>query len=685
MPPPVPQAPLLPPGYAVAVQHPGQHPQVLQPQPGGAPNQHAYPIPPPPQQLTPVTGGITMIPGVTIVQDSSGMIPQFLVISREKTGKCVAGSTRVIDFSGAHTTIAALVKANEARKSDGVVPEAGRALTMGHGGLISEARVINWFANGKAQLYRLETQSGRSIEATASHKFQTQRGWVALQDLNLEDDRVFVVAEYPRQMFWRGQAKALSIAALVAYCIADGYLEPHLTFTKNEDEVREDFIGALTELGDRHSIVVQDEKHSTAVRVLGVDKSKLVRTLTNMGLMGLRSGDKFIPDEIGTWSRQAVSVFLARLFTCDGSIEATGKVSYSSKSRRLVEQVQHLCTRFGIVGTIRTKKIDGADYGAELIIGSRSNVIAFADSIGMLGEKGRVLATHRAALASRTTTEGVETQLWRHGPYLLDRIESVTPTRVDEVYDIEIEEHHNFIANDFVVHNSTLGTTLVNWPRSGMHPLFFAFDESGPNSCLKLGYQPHVMKVAKMSGLRTIDKARDGLTRLEANIVNLRNLYGSIIVDCASTMVDLLHEDARRGKNPNPQSHFGDALMWSREVMHRLLSLGLPIWWLAWLREAETVEEKMGTGEVKVKKLIPGGANILGNFRNILSGKVQHIFILEKRNVGPHPAADEAGFVRLFHTRDHDNVRAGGRFSHLLPPEMPANCQQVMNIVLAAK
>ncbi len=231
--------------------------------------------------------------------------------------------------------------------------------------------------------------------------------------------------------------------------------------------------------------------------------------------------------------------------------------------------------------------------------------------------------------------------------------------------------------------SATVGTTLVNWPRPGMHPLFFAFDESGPNSCLKLGYQPHVMQIKKLPGLRMIDKARDGLTRLESNGQRIHQAYGSIIVDCGSTMADYFHEDARKGKNSNPQSHFGDTLMWCREVMHRLTNLGLPIWWLSWLREPETVEEKVGASEQKVKRVIPGGANILGSFKSVLAGKVQHIFILEKQNVGnAHPAADEAGFIRVFHTRDHGNVRAGGRFQHLLPPIMPARADQVLNLVL---
>jgi hypothetical protein len=233
--------------------------------------------------------------------------------------------------------------------------------------------------------------------------------------------------------------------------------------------------------------------------------------------------------------------------------------------------------------------------------------------------------------------------------------------------------------------SATVGTTLVNYPNPGMHPLFFAFDENGPNSCLKLGYQPHVMNVKKMQGTRWIEKTRDGLTRLEANLVQVRAQYGAIVVDCASTMVDNFHEDARRDpQNPDGRSHFGAALLHSKETQHRLTRLGLPIWWLAWLREPETVEEKIGNDAktVKVKRLVPGGANILGSFKAILPGKAQHIFILEKKNVGPHPYADETGHVRVFHTRDHANIRAGGRFSHLLPPEVPAHCGQIMRIIM---
>lgn len=233
--------------------------------------------------------------------------------------------------------------------------------------------------------------------------------------------------------------------------------------------------------------------------------------------------------------------------------------------------------------------------------------------------------------------------------------------------------------------SATVGTTLVNYPNPGMHPLFFAFDETGPVSCLKLGYRPHRISVKRMPGEGTMAKTREALSRIENNLPRIRQQYGSIIVDCASTMLDMFHTQAMKGKNPDPRSHFGTALGWAREVQNRLTDIGLPIWWLSWLREPETVEEK-GANDVKIHRMIQGGANILGNFKAMLAGKVQHIFILEKQNVGVgRPGADEAGFVRVFHTRDHGNIRAGGRFQHMLPATIPAQCGDILRHLIGPR
>jgi hypothetical protein len=182
-------------------------------------------------------------------------------------------------------------------------------------------------------------------------------------------------------------------------------------------------------------------------------RNNVVGFLKEVGLHGLRSAQKFLPDFVFSLPTGKMALFLNRLFTCDGSVEASGKISYSSTSFLLVEQIQHLLLRFGIVSTQRTKYLEGREYGAELTICSKANVLRFIDEIGFFGEKAVRAETLRASLYN---IWGAETQLDRVGAILFDRIVSIEPTEVAPTYDLTIPETHNFIANDFVVHNSTM-------------------------------------------------------------------------------------------------------------------------------------------------------------------------------------------------------------------------------------
>lgn len=224
--------------------------------------------------------------------------------------------------------------------------------------------------------------------------------------------------------------------------------------------------------------------------------------------------------------------------------------------------------------------------------------------------------------------------------------------------------------------------SLFGYPDPSKQPLVIAWDRTGPDSCIRLGYQPHRILVHEQNGARYWDKAKNILDNLERNVMNLSKAYGAIVVDCASTMADRLHEDARRfSKNPDPRSHFGELLLQSKEFINRVCDLGLPTVWLAWLKEAEIQQEAGNVqGAPKKFKMIPGGPNILGNTRALLAGKAHQILILEKvRMPIGTPGADEEGFVRQFHTRPWNDIQGGGRYSHVLPEP----CQPSVGFVLA--
>lgn len=628
------------------------------------------------------------IPGVTLVDARSNAAPIILVVADEKAGKCLRGDTKILQTNGTMRTIAELVR-----------EQSAEVITMGEAGAFKAATPKRYFENDVKRLFRLTTQTGRSIDATEEHPFLTRDGWVLLKDLVAGRSRVAVAVNYPMReqgsgvrlvsgggKLERGGSGKRDFAEawvkIIAYLIADGGIGPGKEscpiFTKNEDLIRDEFAAAVALVGD---VPVEFESDSAwNIRVTGGgQRANIATMLEELRLAGCKSGDKFVPERILNLPPHLIRLFLNRLFTCDGSMEEDGQVSYSSKSKILIMQVLHLLTRFGIVGRAREKIVDGVPY-YELAVSARDEVIRFIDEIGFFGAKAQKAARLRPEIAAIVSNP---TQLDRLGDILFDRVVSVEYVATEPTFDFEIEGTHNFVANDFVVHNSaTSATTLVNYPEPGFDPLVLAWDKTGPDACIKLGYQPHAIKIGEQPGTRNWDKARGVLDTLERNASALHGRYGAIITDCMSTMVDRLHEDARRfEKNPDPRSHFGVALMQSKEWINRLVDLGLPTIWLSWLKQPE-VQDTVAPGGQKTKKYVMGGPNILGNTRTLIAGKAHHILYLEKVKMGPGTqGADDEGYVRMFHTRPYENINCHGRYSHVLPEPAPAHLGFILGCI----
>jgi DNA repair protein RadA/Sms len=243
------------------------------------------------------------------------------------------------------------------------------------------------------------------------------------------------------------------------------------------------------------------------------------RICNDLGLRWARAADKFVPGPIFRLPRPQLALFLRTLMTCDGSVYTTGRgqpgISYSTISRCLGEDVQHLLLRFGFVATLRTKVslVAGRSYTAyEVAVLGASEVKRFIDVIGIAGREvaqafvasgssfsGR--STHRDLIPTgptfwaavrrasqavplrvlsrkagvtftdrrhdrplcRTTVESLacvvterRLEALAFGDIYWDEIDSVTPDGEADVYDLTVPERANFVANDLVVHNSTL-------------------------------------------------------------------------------------------------------------------------------------------------------------------------------------------------------------------------------------
>lgn len=325
----------------------------------------------------------------------------------------------------------------------------GLTLTMREAGILAPQRPTAYVEKGRAQLYRLITHTGRCVEATANRPFLTPTGWKPLLELDARDS-VAVVAEYPG-LFGRGDTDP-GFLKLLAYLTKNGAIGDGAFPLSDDAEIRRDFELAVEAKGDVHVEVSGHDGHDH-LRVCGRNgaRSRVLSYLHLVGVYGISGSDKVIPDFIFGLRKDKLRLFLKCLLTCDGAAERSGRITYRTSSVRLARQLQHLFARFGVVAEL----VDPVRYrvaAAELSIDGKADVIRCIEHIGFLGEKAIHAEWLRASLYDVRDDAAHQSRL---GPILFDRVLSVEPTKVADVYDLEIPLTHNFIASEFIVRNDS--------------------------------------------------------------------------------------------------------------------------------------------------------------------------------------------------------------------------------------
>lgn len=192
----------------------------------------------------------------------------------------------------------------------------------------------------------------------------------------------------------------------------------------------------------------------------------------------------------------------------------TGNVYYATSSKILAEQVQHLLLRLNIQSSVRkNRNKKGYRIMYHISIEGSQNQLKFLTKVGIAGNRKKILpaminklkeivpnpnidvipkeawrsfiqeAKERLNMSWRAFSQGIETSycgttLFKHGisrermmrinnlvndqtisdlansDIYWDKIVSIRKIGVRNVYDATVENDHNFIANDIIVHNS---------------------------------------------------------------------------------------------------------------------------------------------------------------------------------------------------------------------------------------
>ena len=313
------------------------------------------------------------------------------IVGKRGSGKCLHGDSLVTLGNGMQIQIKDLEE----------IPE--NIFSLDNRLKISEKEKTGFYKRKVPKLLEIELRSGKKIKLTPEHPLLTLLRWIPAEELNLGDK---IATPRKIEAFGSNSLKECDVK-LLAYLIAEGHLgNKIILFTNADQRIISDFEIAVEEFNSnlmvsRHSkysyrvsqikpryINVGDPKRDKlgrfTERTIHLIKSPLKLWLEQLNLYGTRSLTKFIPNEIFSASKRQLSLFLNRLFSCDGTIYKVNNhwfVGYASSSYQLITQVQHLLLRFGILSKLRTKTIQKKFKSYELVI-SGNNIITYLDEIG---------------------------------------------------------------------------------------------------------------------------------------------------------------------------------------------------------------------------------------------------------------------------------------------------------------
>ncbi len=405
---------------------------------------------------------------------SSGAVSWMDLYSRAtglvEQGGCFSPETRI-------ATTAGLIPAAElfARMKSG---ESFEALT--HEG---PQPITQRFNNGEKQLWRVTTERGYTVEVTEDHKMGVmQEGRIAtipLKALGEGDDVLLLlgqgVPDRPISLKPLRRQDQERWPEVMTERLA--YLAGALTLSGRDMEpgIRERCLQYSRELFHR-------EPSAANFQVI-------LEWLRDNGLLQERPESARVPEMILAAGSQVMGAFISGYFDAAGSVEDSAmRYQFDSISLALLQDVQHMLAASGIASGINHRDPgNGAAY--RLTVDGRECAERFQQlaclSRQVAGDSARLGATQTGARAVSYSSRGedstertAESAVATVGGLirtLSDRIVSILPTRVDTVYDFEVEHTHMLSGNGLYTSNSRRGALMLqieDW-----HPDLWRFIE----------------------------------------------------------------------------------------------------------------------------------------------------------------------------------------------------------------
>lgn len=438
----------------------------------------------------------------------NGRYKRTLLKCGRQVAKCLALTEPVLMADGS------LRPAGEIRVGDQVVSMASDGVTL-------TTSKVTWVSERRKRTgVEVSTRQGRTASFATTHPLRTWDAWTPAGELEV-GTRVAAVRR--AGVFGQRQVNADRIA-FTAFMIGDGHIgAQYMAFTALPGPVLTEFLAIAKRLG----LEYRTYQPSRAVDVRWRRNARITKWFKDDGLYDTRSLTKFVPAWVFSLSRKATALFLNRLWSTDGSVKRRNAgsyaITYTSISKTLIDQVQALLWKFGVVTSVRAWDPRKGSRAYTLRVETQQSVRIFLTQIGALGKteevplpsaesnnnrdtlpigvntlirklvgsssdpQPRYGCTARASLRAAGLRETLKypitaaklaayVQFFKDGAYeqediaalekhatsdlIWDEVTALRRIPCLECVDFTIEGTHNFVANGLITHNST---TIANW------------------------------------------------------------------------------------------------------------------------------------------------------------------------------------------------------------------------------
>lgn len=370
--------------------------------------------------------------------------------------------------------------------------------------------------NGVQPVFRLTLSSGKRTVSTGNHRFLSLEGWKRVDELKPGDwiGTPASMAVNPSHLYTDDAVR------LTGYMIGDGCIgtDKQIVMSYSEPDIVKDFDETVERLspGSLRGQIFRG-KALRGVRLETGPDSAVQSFFKYIGLLGVLGRDKFIPPDMFFLPENQVWILLSALWTTDGTGVAmessrldrplSGQTSrrsdikYYSKSERLCRDVQALLLRVGVRSIVRphtgslggrkfpnwvvavttshskrkflqNTKVLGRGNWSERMLANVPDVgddtpfptcLIPDDAVGVRPSNGARM--RKQAFKGRKTVAKSVLEGFRADPrverfldsdLIWEEVRSVVPSGEEMTYDISVPDHHSFVVDEMVSHNTTL-------------------------------------------------------------------------------------------------------------------------------------------------------------------------------------------------------------------------------------